>query len=164
MWMRRVWIRRNAAITARDATASSFSQVQHSWPRSSRLWITRGKVKFRVGEESSKMDRMIRVRDDVHMTICTEERLPKFWPQAGRLRWFISSWQGGGGSKIPEISPTSYVPRRGRLGSGNGKPRILSLLVLSRADISESTQNHLELIWIILTESGAQMLHFFGKI
>ena len=56
-----------------------------------------------------------------------------------------------------------YVRRRGRLGSGQGKPHILLLLVLSRADISESTQNHFELIWIILTESGAQMLHFLTK-
>ena len=33
-----------------------------------------------------------------------------------------------------------------RVGSGQGNPSILSLLVLSRADISESTQNHFELI------------------
>ena len=37
-------------------------------------------------------------------------------------------------------------PGWGRVGSGQGNPSILTLLVLSQADISESTQNHFELI------------------
>ena len=39
-----------------------------------------------------------------------------------------------------------YQSRWGRVGSGQGNPSILTLLVLSQADISESTQNHFELI------------------
>ena len=41
---------------------------------------------------------------------------------------------------------SARAPGLCRVGSGQGNPSILSLLVLSRADISESTQNHFELI------------------
>ena len=99
---------------ARDATASSFSQVQLSWPRSSRLWITRGKVKFRVGEESSKMDRMIRVRDDVHMTMHRREvtQILTIGREAALIYFFPTGWSTGGGSKIQ----TSYVQTTEQLG------------------------------------------------
>ena len=39
---------------------------------------------------------------------------------------------------------TMLEARRGRVGSGQGNPRISSVAVLSRADRAESTQNHFE--------------------
>ena len=47
---------------------------------------------------------------------------------------------------LDEAIDMTYESGLCRVGSGQGNPSILSLLVLSRADISESTQNHFELI------------------
>ena len=51
------------------------------------------------------------------------------------------------------ICPNTYVTRRGRVGSGQGNPRISSVAVLSQAERSESTQNHFESFWVGISES-----------
>ena len=71
------------------------------------------------------------------------------WAQVDILSWQVFFWLFA----QPPFFSTNRASRRGRVGSGQGNPRISSVAVLSQAERSESTQNHFESFWVGISES-----------